>query len=359
MSTLLTPIDALPYAMAWLDENWNVTEANLEFHRLFRAKSPPQLSLRQQFGDLLKESTEPIRHECSWETLHDGLRDFKIDLRRSSERQGILFTAIDISDERKRARELEKTHSKVVGSARLAVLSEMAGGIAHEVNNPLAIIQGLAHQLLVKSKAGSLEPEFLKEKIEKIVETARRINRIIQGLRAFARDTENEPLELVRLRNIVDDTMILCAEKIRKQGITVHIADDFPDVEIECHPTQISQVLLNLLNNAYDAIHHLDGMTQEKWIRIEAKATPKAVELAIIDSGAGVAEDIRDKIHLPFFTTKEVGVGTGLGLSISKGIVDHHHGVLKLDANSKATRFVVLLPLVQEKQPAFKVRHTA
>jgi C4-dicarboxylate-specific signal transduction histidine kinase len=350
-----TFIDCLPYALAWLDQNWNIIEANSEYRRLFSTTLPPYLKLQNQFGPLLEKSAEPIRSECSWETLSNGTCDFKIDLRKSSQHPGILFTAIDISEERERARDLEKTRAKVMGSVRLAVLSEMAAGVAHEVNNPLTIIQGLSHQLITKEKSKTLDPDFLIAKLEKILQSSSRISKVIQGLRAFARDTENEPFELAPVKDIVEDTMSLCLEKIRKQGINITLPEAFPEVQIECLPTQISQVILSLLNNSCDAVQNLE----EKWSRLELQATTHSLEISVTDSGPGIAKEIREKILLPFFTTKEVGLGIGLGLSISKGIVEQHQGVLKLDRDSQFTRFVVLLPLLQRTEPAFRVRHTA
>ncbi|HEX4924120.1 MAG TPA: ATP-binding protein, partial [Bdellovibrionales bacterium] len=118
------------------------------------------------------------------------------------------------------------------------------------------------------------------------------------------------------------------------------------ELVIACRPTQISQVLLNLLNNAHDAV----AEQTEKWVKLDVRDLGDSVELSVTDSGAGIPPEIQEKIMQPFFTTKQIGEGTGLGLSISKGLVDSHHGQLRLDAKSKNTRFVVLLPKTQ--QPA-------
>lgn len=257
-----------------------------------------------------------------------------------------------IADEK---RELEQNRLKLINSARATVLGEMAGGIAHEVNNPLAIIQGLSQQVLFKIRAGQLENEFVTEKIDKILQNTQRIVKIVKGLRAFARDSDHEPLQTYVLKDAVEDTLNLCQERARKRNIDIIIPSNFPEITFECHPTQISQVLFNLISNSYDAVADLP----EKWIQIDALKHPNYFEIFVTDSGHGIPEEIRSKILMPFFTTKEVGQGTGLGLSASKGIIDQHNGVLKIDPTCANTRFVILLPYTQSKQPAFRIRHTA
>ncbi len=252
-------------------------------------------------------------------------------------------------------KENEKNRLKLVNSARMAILGEMAGGIAHEVNNPLAIIQGLSQQVVFKANTSPLTNEFVLEKIEKILQNTQRIVKIIKGLRAFARDSDNEPLQMYTAKELVEDTLNLCQERARKRNIELILPHHYPEISFECHPTQISQVLFNLISNSYDAISELP----EKWIKIEVLKHPQFFEVLVTDSGNGIPIELHSKILMPFFTTKDVGQGTGLGLSTSKGLIDQHNGVLKIDTNCKNTRFVILLPYTQPKQPAFKVRHTA
>jgi signal transduction histidine kinase len=119
-------------------------------------------------------------------------------------------------------------------------------------------------------------------------------------------------------------------------------------LRIDCRPTEISQVLLNLLNNAVDAVQPL----AEKWVELQVRSAGKDVEISVMDSGKGIPEKIRDKVGQPFFTTKVVGHGTGLGLSISRGIVEAHGGHLNLDTQCEHTRFVVTLPKAVAREQA-------
>lgn len=228
---------------------------------------------------------------------------------------------------------------KLLYSTKMTSLGEMAGGIAHEVNNPLAIISLRTQKLKEKIENGDVEPTFILETIEKIEKTCMRINQIIRGLRAFSRDGSQDPMVLENLSSIVWESVGLCSEALRSCGIELEVICD-ESIEIRCQPVQIGQVLLNLLTNAKDAVRDLP----ERWIRIEARKISGSIEVIVTDSGTGLTDAVKEKVMQPFFTTKKVGEGTGLGLSISKGIVQQHHGDLFLSRESVHTQFIVRLP---------------
>ena len=125
-----------------------------------------------------------------------------------------------------------------------------------------------------------------------------------------------------------------------KKTIDLIIDNIEPGLEMDCRPAQISQILLNLIGNAKDAIQHLD----ERWIRIEVKDVGDCIRFALMDSGHGIPKEISAKLTDAFFTTKKMGDGTGLGLSISKTIVDSHYGQLYLDKDCPNTKFVFDIP---------------
>ncbi len=225
-------------------------------------------------------------------------------------------------------------------SAKMSALGEMAGGIAHEINSPLAIVTVRANQLERMQARGKLTPEAVIHEAQLIAKTAKRIGDIIKGLRAFAREGSEDPLEAASVAELVDDALVLCQTRFRNNEVSLKIATIAEDLRIECRAVQITQVILNLLSNAYDAVATLD----ERWVSLDVWDRGDFVEITVTDSGRGIAEDIRPKIMQPFFTTKGVGRGTGLGLSISKGIVEAHQGILELDATAPNTRFVMSLP---------------
>jgi len=249
-------------------------------------------------------------------------------------------------EERRRAQdESDASRVKMIAASKMATLGEMAGGIAHEINNPLAVIQGyLARIRRHASEGGRAQTE---EAIDAINATILRITKIVGGLRAFARDSATDPLEEVPVARIVADTLALSAERFKSKGIQLDVPPVDPALTLPCRPTEISQVLVNLLNNAYDAV--LDQPVRRVTLRVERE--PGSVQLVVEDTGHGVPEALRDKILQPFFTTKPVGRGTGLGLSISKGIVESHGGTLECQSEAGLTTFRVRLAAAPEGGP--------
>jgi C4-dicarboxylate-specific signal transduction histidine kinase len=237
-------------------------------------------------------------------------------------------------------RQLEKLELQMMQASKMAALGEMASGIAHEVNNPLTAIIGRAGLLIHGSETDRNLPRAIGEHAKAIRSTALRIAAIIRSLRMFAREDEKDPLETVPVRNIINETLDLCRERFRVHGIDLKTPLPRPELLIDCHPVQISQAILNLLNNAYDALEHASA----KWVSLDVIEDPTLIYIQVTDSGPGIPEELRDKILQPFFTTKPRGKGTGLGLSISQRIVEASEGSLYLDRNSPNTRFVICFP---------------
>jgi len=236
---------------------------------------------------------------------------------------------------------IEAQTQKIAVTAKMSALGEMAGGMAHEINNPMGIIHARASNLMeVAAESESVPSRTVTEAMEKIRNTASRVTRITMGLRKFARETRGDPATQTGVREILDETLSFCMERFKQNSVELRVDAVEESLRIDCRPTEISQVILNLLNNAVDAVLPLP----EKWVELQVRNTGTDVEISVTDSGRGIPEKIRDKMGQPFFTTKQVGHGTGLGLSISKGIVEAHGGHLNLDAECAHTRFVVTLP---------------
>lgn len=253
--------------------------------------------------------------------------------------------AWDSTEEIQTEMQMAEAKAKMISSTKMAALGEMSGGIAHEINNPLTVIQARAFQLQQMVDSGKMDPVKIKQASESISRTADKIARIIKSLRSFAREGTYDPFEVVPVKQIIDETLEFCRTRFYNHGVEVEVLPIDPDLEVECRLIQIEQVLLNLLNNSFDAIANL----KDKWIRIEVKETEDHVEILVIDSGNGIPDIIADQIMLPFFTTKEVGKGTGLGLSISAGIIKSHNGDLHLQPGTPNTTFAIKLPRWQEE----------
>lgn len=239
-----------------------------------------------------------------------------------------------------RFQKLSDAQAMLMQSERMAALGEMAGGVAHEINNPLAIIHGNVERLKVLAGNGQLDMPTLLKFSDRIGSTALRISKIVKSLRAFARDGEHDPFSKVPVHEVFEDLLELCRERLKYHEVEL-LVEPIPDDSIlECRPIQIGQVLLNLVNNAHDAVQSLDT----KWIHLRVRDSGDWLEISVVDSGTGIPAELRHKILQPFFTTKELGKGTGLGLSVSKGIIESHGGTLTVDDTSPNTCFVICLP---------------
>lgn len=253
----------------------------------------------------------------------------------------------DVTELKESERLIEAQRIRLSATAKMSALGEMAGGLSHEIINPLAIIHGNALLLEQLSEQGNFSPAELREATRTIVSTTERISKIVHALRAFARDVPDDPFELVALKGVLEETAALCRSRFQARGIRFEIEPVSGSLSLECRPVQISQVLLNLLNNACDAV----AGTEDPWIRVSVAEGRNELRIMVTDSGHGIPTALRERIFQPFFTTKEVGKGTGLGLSLSSGIAETHSGSLSIDDTCPSTRFVLTLP-VRPSAPA-------
>ncbi len=234
-------------------------------------------------------------------------------------------------------------------SAKMSSLGEMAAGIAHEINNPLTIIktsaQQIKNQITREDFADKENSKKFQKYVEKINNTTDRIAKIVKALKFFTSPTNNMELSREPLKIILEDTLALCHERFQIHGIPLDVKypKDISHIFVDCRSVEISQVLLNLLNNAFDAVESLN----EKWVSIEIIPNDKTIQILVIDSGKGIDEELASKIMMPFFTTKSAGKGTGLGLSIIQQLLNSHGGKLTIDFSHPHTCFIVTLPIVQ------------
>lgn len=229
-------------------------------------------------------------------------------------------------------------------NSKFAALGQMSSGIAHEINNPLTIIKGLTY--IIPKMVETDNKQKIIDSTKKIEDTVDRIAKIIKSLRAYARDEAQEPLKKESVTTIIYSTLDLCSEKYKNMGIELQINLPSTDIYINARAFQISQILINLLNNASEEVLKYDD---SRWIRISAKQSHLGkVEISVENSGPKIPSEIAAKLFVPFFTTKEPGKGTGLGLSISQGIAKTHNGDLKLDISGPYTKFILILPENQD-----------
>lgn len=235
---------------------------------------------------------------------------------------------------------IKEQQIQMANGARMSALGEMAGGISHEINNPLGFILGYTEQIESAIRKNPIDTDKILKKTDIIKTTCERVAKIVKGLKSMARDGAKDPVVSTSVKKIIEDVCTLCENTLKRRQIRFETEGDFDRLVISCREVQIGQVLINLINNARDAIEE----NEEKWIRLSVKEEERIIQFSITDSGKGIPKEIQGKILKPFFTTKPAGDGTGLGLSISVAIATAHRGRLFLDTESKNTRFVLQIP---------------
>jgi PAS domain S-box-containing protein len=243
---------------------------------------------------------------------------------------------------------LRHVEQSLVQAERLSSLGEVVAGVAHELNNPLSGVVGYAE--LLRTQAS--DPAQIRD-LERIVESAMRCQKIVFKLLSFARKHAPEK-KYQSLNDCVAKVLDLKSYHLRSSQIETRLElhPNLPETSFDFH--QIDQVILNVLNNAEQAIR---SVRRSGTISLRTGVEGDEVYLEVEDDGPGVPDDVRDRVFDPFFTTKDYGQGTGLGLSVSYGIAQEHGGRIELLPRhaGSGTRFRLWLPIIQgevEEQPA-------
>ena len=238
----------------------------------------------------------------------------------------------------------EKQGVELVNASRMAAVGEMAGGVAHEINNPLAIIS-----MSISTAGHLLEQEapnkdLIKTRLATAERTVTRISKITQGLLIYSRGEYSQG-EHVSPKEVTDLVVSLSGEKFKSNGVELRVDVADEPAGVAMNMTELSQDLLNLLNNAIDAIEE----RPEKWVALKGARDGDLYRFDVMDCGTGIPDAIAERIMDPFYTTKPVGKGTGLGLSISKGLIEKRNGKLAYRLADGHTCFSVELPLAQRE----------
>ena len=266
-----------------------------------------------------------------------------------SEYEGQRVLLVTTSDITKRL----ETEQQLLQASKMATLGEMATGIAHELNQPLAVMESASSFLMRKlKKKENIEDEHLQIMAEKITTNVDRATKIINHLREFGRKTDAN-LEKVQVNHLLTKAHELLSQQLKVRGIEVvwQLAEGIPAIKAD--PALLEQVFINLLLNARDAIEEklstaLVKKGSEK-ITLKTSSDGDKVTVEVADTGNGIPKDQLDKIFEPFFTTKSIGKGTGLGLSISYGIIKDCGGNIQVKAG-KGAHFIIEFPIPPDKQ---------
>lgn len=281
-------------------------------------------------------------------------------------------------------RRLEETQSQLLQSEKMASIGQVAAGVAHEINNPIgyvfsnlgsldgylkdllsvidtyegveAAISDVASLARVKQAKDAADLGFIKKDVQDLMSECRegitRVKKIVQDLKDFSRVDSSDEWQWADLHKGIDSTLNIVGNELKYKAKVVKEYGDLP--EVECLPSQLNQVFLNMLVNAGHAIEAFGTIT------IRSGTGGGQVWVEVEDTGKGIAPAHLERIFDPFFTTKPVGAGTGLGLSLSYGIVKRHHGEIDVTSEpGKGTRFRVRLPVTQQKNLEAESPHPA
>jgi len=260
--------------------------------------------------------------------------------------KALLVTTSDIT------KRLE-TEQQLIQASKMATLGEMATGVAHELNQPLAVIKTASRFFIRKiAKKEKIEDEILSTMATEIDSYVDRATKIINHMRQFGRQSDVS-LEKIQVNSVLERALEILGQQLKVRGIEV-VRDLTPDLPlILADPDRLEQVFINLLINARDAIDEKrQSQPQpngEKRITLRTSTDDKVIIVEVIDTGPGIPESILDRIFEPFFTTKKVGQGTGLGLSISYGIIKDCKGSIRaVSVKNKGAGFIVKFPIASE-----------
>ena len=288
----------------------------------------------------------------AWRWIHSRTIVFARDVD-GNPRQ-VLGTAQDVT-ERKRADELARQHEAALAHAlRVSTLGEMAAGLAHELNQPLAAIVNYARGCARRLRSSAASPSDLVLTIDQISAEALRAGEYIRHLRALVKKDQvsREPVDVTGL---LQDVARLAAPEARRLGVSIDLEISPAPLVVVGARIQIEQVMLNLMRNAFDAMR--DQPVAERTVAIcAASAAEGGVIIAVRDAGTGLSPEVAQQVFEPFFTTKPEGMG--MGLAISRSIVEAHGGQIRATPNeTRGTTFWVELPPDADEDRA--VAHTA
>ena len=293
---------------------------------------------------LAKGVLQPIKHLVSAsQQWAKGNLDYRVKTARKDEiaQLGETFNLMASSLKERDERLKEYTSQQIMKSERLATLGQLAAGVAHEINNPLASVLMYTHLALEDLE----QDDTLRKNLEKAAAEASRCRDIVKGLLDFARQSEPK-IELADVNETLERTLAIVENQALFQNveITKTLCLSLPKILMDVG--QIQQVFTNIVLNAAEA---MEGKGQ---LTVITRMAPdnEYVEIEFTDTGCGILPENCEKIFDPFFTTKEVGRGTGLGLAVSHGIIARHKGTIEVTSESgKGATFIIKLPLERKE----------
>ena len=355
-----TLLNASPEGIIIMDTNGLITEISNITLEIFGAENKQEF-LGEHFFHLIPDEEIGKLKDVLTKTQVEGLvQNVEVILTKKNKSQFICelsTTLIQETDGRPKAymaiirdiSQRKKIEQQLIRTERMVSLGEMASGMAHEINQPLlSITLGIENMFFKIKQANAVDENYFKIKSEKIFEDIQRIGYIIDHVRAFSRDHDDYIVTSFNINESIKNAISMISEQFKHHAIKLIIKLDKKVHPINGNTYKFEQVILNLLNNAKDALDEKTKVMKddfEKTIKINTSFDEQTNYVEVTDNGIGIKPEDIDRILFPFYTTKEVGKGTGLGLSISFGIIKELNGNIEIESKPLAgTTFKITLP---------------
>ncbi|HEX3043521.1 MAG TPA: ATP-binding protein [Bacillota bacterium] len=311
------------------------------YHIFYRAKNGTSIPVSIS-GSILRD------HDHNLIGIVGVARDLRELIRLQEQERSYIVEKARSQVFQERAQELQDAYGKLqtiqaqlIQNEKMAAVGLLAGGVAHEINNPMGVILGFAQS--IAKRISETDPLYLP--LRSIEREAERCKNLVNNLLTFSRAGKTQA-ELMDVNGVIDQTLSLIETQTKVKNIEI-VKKYEPNLpQIMANKNQLQQVILNICNNAIDAIDANPIPDSARVITIDTGNNVTQIEITISDTGHGMTEAVKNHLFEPFFTTKEVGKGTGLGLSLCYEIIRKHQGILEVESEAgKGSTFIIKLPI--------------
>lgn len=342
----------LPQMAFILDEDLNFHDVNQKFLYAFNLEkdqiignhfsevfdSYSIISLIGNFVKSLETQTEIGQNLL----INRQISNYRFQFKKfTSNERYILVTGEDRTQYTNKVKELEALKQKIKHMSKLAILGEMASGVSQEINNPLTIIMNNVGQIQRNMLSTEIDRSEVNKKLQKIHQGIQKIHRLSRSIELFSLDNSKDPLQSALVKDIIENSLELCSEKIKNCEINLIIEDIDPNLKLDCKINQLSQIVLNLVGSSMEAI---PASSLDRWIKVDAKDYGDFVRFKFTDSTPALDEELRMKVWNSLSEGEHHELKKGLGLSISKDIIEDHYGKFQLSEENNHNAFIFDIP---------------
>jgi C4-dicarboxylate-specific signal transduction histidine kinase len=347
-------LDAIPGYVSWVGRDLTYRGANQALAEAF-GLSPTDFEGKPIGfrGGVHKGKLESIMAEffsgdkqfLQTEIIFDfpsGPSPFLLSAKKYHHNQKAVLIAIDLTEQKATEQQKVQMQTQLFQAAKLASIGTLASGIAHEINNPLAIIKGHISLLRKRFTEENSLTEFVDKSLQVQDTAIDRIARIVNSLRTYARQ-DTEGIEAVDIHKVITETLALIEPIFKKLDIRMDFVQNSPQHMVKGNSGKLRQIITNLLTNSHDA---LEQKKEDRRIQIATDTENGFLVLKLSDNGCGIEEKHMSRLFDPFFTTKAPGKGTGIGLSSCHSMVESFGGSIQAQSTvGVGTTFIIRLPL--------------